>query len=495
MKRRGTSGIQLSFDLAGATTSRDTEREAALLPEAPGSPEPPGAPPARVEASQPVIHSVAAITRKIKSLLEGGFGMVWVKGEVSNHRQQASGHHYFTLKDDTASLACVLFSGDARLHRDLRIADGLSVCLCGEITVYERRGNYQMVVRLVQVGGEGELQAKFEALKKRLDAEGLFAQARKRPLPRFPRRVGVVTSPTGAALQDFLQILRRRNPHICVVLAPARVQGKGAAVELAEALKNLALLTEEDRPEVVVVTRGGGSMEDLWEFNEEVLARAISECPIPVVSAVGHEIDFTIADFAADFRAPTPSAAAEILSAEADAVKNLLRQRSRELHRLCMQEVRTCGLHLDRIMVSFRRPERLLREFTLEIDRASRLLVERFAERHRQLASSLERARSAVRSHHPLLQLDHLRMRIKTLSSRQTAAVRSSFRNSREALAAREKLLVALDPGATLRRGFTLTYDSEGRLLKSLVDAQNVTELHTKFFDGVVISKAQTEKN
>jgi exodeoxyribonuclease VII large subunit len=478
LKSRRADGFQLSFDLAAPEVAADEEPSFAATT-------------AKRPASEPVVYSVASLTRRIKSLLENGIGLVWVTGEISNYRRQSSGHHYFTIKDDAAQLACVLFAGDARLLGDRKLADGMAVRLSGELTVYERRGNYQLVVRLVQLEGEGALQAKFEALKRMLDAEGLFAAERKRTLPRFPRRVGVVTSATGAALRDFLQILWRRNPHIEVILSPARVQGKGAARELVAAIADLSSLPEDQCPEVIVVTRGGGSIEDLWEFNEEVLARAIAASPLPVISAVGHEIDFTIADFVADVRAPTPSAAAELLSAEAAAIRDRLAQASRHMNRLCLQEIRTHKLHVERALVSFRKPDRYLREFVFELDRASQLLRERSLGRIQRISSSLDLARAALRQHHPVRHLQHTARQLTGLARRQTAAALRGFRQHADTLRAREKVLRAFDPALTLQRGFTLTFNENGELVKSASSAGKENLLVTRFADGEVRSKPQ----
>lgn len=486
MKSRRTSGFQLSFDL---TESKIDESVANAVP----SPSFLTAA-EKVQHAEPVVLTVAALTRRIKSILESGIGLVWVKGEISNYRRQASGHHYFTIKDDTAQLSCVLFAGDARQLRNSKLSDGMAVRLSGELTVYERRGNYQLVVRLVQLEGEGALQARFEALKRMLDAEGLFAQERKRGLPRFPRRVGVVTSPTGAALRDFLQILWRRNPQIEVILSPARVQGTGAARELAAALANLASLPEVERPDVVVLTRGGGSIEDLWEFNEEVLARAIASSPLPVISAVGHEIDFTIADFVADKRAPTPSAAAELLSAEASAIREQLAQISRQMNRLCLQEIRACRLQLDRALISFRKPERYLNEFVFDLDRVSQLLKERTLTHVERMTAKIDRARATLRQHHPARHLRQTVQELTKLARRQTAAIQRTLRQKSEALRAQAKILQAFDPSHTLERGFTLTFDENGRLLKSSHEAQKASFLCTRFADGEVISSPTPSK-
>jgi len=256
------------------------------------------------------IWSVAELTRSVRSILESTLGEVWVQGEICNFRRQSSGHCYFGLKDERALLSCVLFRSSVPAR--LALADGMLVQARGRVTVYEARGQYQLNVNLVQPAGAGILQARFEALKRKLEAEGLFDPGRKRPIPREPACIGIITSPTGAALTDFLNIARRRAPWVRIVINPVRVQGAGAAEEIAVAIREFNSPIFEDQFDLLVVCRGGGSIEDLWAFNEEVVARAIAASRIPVISAIGHEIDFTIADFVADLRAPTPSAAAEL---------------------------------------------------------------------------------------------------------------------------------------------------------------------------------------
>src|SRR5256714_1247359 len=306
------------------------------------------------EATRKVL-TVVELTTQIKRTLEKQIGQVWVTGEVTNLRAQSSGHIYFTLKDANAQLSCVLFRTEAVTHRE-SLADGQKLLLQGDVTVYEARGQYQLIVRAVELQGVGALQIAFEKLKAKLAAEGLFAPERKRPLPKYPQRIGLVTSPTGAAIRDVLHVVERRNPGLEIILAPCRVQGDGAAEEIAAAIRllntfndrsirrlpsrssteagrkaltdsafrtprsalNQSLLTSSPTNDshlvLILVTRGGGSLEGLWAFNEEVVARAIFESPLPIVSAVGHEIDFTISDFVADVRTATPSAAAEIIT-------------------------------------------------------------------------------------------------------------------------------------------------------------------------------------
>src|SRR5438270_8479493 len=259
------------------------------------------------------VFTVSELTRNIRGTLETKFGAVWVQGEISNYKLHPSGHQYFTLKDQRAQISCIIWRDTMAPLRQL-LADGAHVQVLGAVSVFEARGQYQISVQIVQPRGLGVLQAKFEALKRKLEAEGLFDPARKRPLPKFPKRIGIVTSPSGAAIRDILNVLRRRAPWLQILISPVRVQGTGAAKEIAVAIRELAKPNENFAPvELIVVTRGGGSMEDLWEFNEEIVARTIADVTVPIVSAIGHEIDFTIADFVADLRAPTPSAAAELI--------------------------------------------------------------------------------------------------------------------------------------------------------------------------------------
>src|SRR6266571_301890 len=272
------------------------------------------------------VLSVTELTWQIRRLLEEHVRQVWVTGEITNLRVQSSGHSYFTLKDASAQLSCVLFRSETQVDRAL-LQDGRNAIVQGEVTVYEARGQYQLRVTALELQGVGALQLAFEKLKQKLQAEGLFAPERKRPLPRYPQRLGLVTSPTGAAIRDVLHVIERRQPGLEIVLAPCRVQGQGAAEEIAAAIRLLndwsaaaapalpgGLAASQRKLDLILVTRGGGSLEDLWAFNEEPVARAIFESTTPVISAVGHEIDFTISDFVADARGATPSAAAEIIT-------------------------------------------------------------------------------------------------------------------------------------------------------------------------------------
>src|SRR5881394_344657 len=293
------------------------------------------------------VFTVSELTRSIRGTLETKFGSVWVQGEISNYKLHPSGHQYFTLKDQRAQISCVIWRDTMASPRQ-SLVDGAQVQIYGTVTVFESQGKYQLRVEILQPRGVGMLQAKFEALKRKLEAEGLFAPERKRPLPKFPRRIGIVTSPSGAAIRDMLNVLRRRAPWLQILINPVRVQGTGAAQEIAVAIRELGLPNERFAPlDLIVITRGGGNIEDLWEFNEEIVARAIFNSIVPVVSAVGHEIDFTICDFVADLRAPTPSAAAELIVPDVIDLQRRIDGCARALGRQLLDRVRDAQQRLD----------------------------------------------------------------------------------------------------------------------------------------------------
>src|SRR3989440_1684908 len=301
------------------------------------------------------IFTVSELTRSIRGTLETKFGAVWVQGEISNYKSYPSGHQYFTLKDQRAQISCVIWRDTMAPPRQ-PLVDGAQVQVYGTVTVFEARGQYQLNVQILQPRGIGLLQAKFEALKRKLEVEGLFDPARKRALPKFPKRIGIVTSPSGAAHRDILNVLRRRAPWLSILISPVRVQGTGAAQEIAVAIRELAKPNENFTPvDLIVVTRGGGSMEDLWEFNEEIVARTIADVNVPIVSAIGHEIDFTICDFVADLRAPTPSAAAELIVPDIVDLRRHMDVCQRSLTRELLKRMRDAQQQLDHARETLRR--------------------------------------------------------------------------------------------------------------------------------------------
>lgn len=410
------------------------------------------------------VYRVIELTRRIKALLETDVGSVWVEGEVSNARTYPSGHVYFTLKDENAQLAAVLFRNAASANV-VPIKDGVSVRVYGELSVYEQRGQYQLIVRRIEDAGAGDLQRQFEALKAKLKAEGLFEQARKRPLPMLPRTIGIVTSPAGAVIRDILHVLGRRFPDRHVLVAPVRVQGAGAAEEIAAALD---LLNARGGIDVIIVARGGGSLEDLWAFNEEAVARAVARSDIPVISAVGHETDFTICDFVADLRAPTPSAAAElVIGRKADFEERIasLRRRLTQALRAQSLEWRNRLTRAARSYV-FREPRHLL-------DRHRDLIV-----RLRETAArSLEQALNARRQ-----RCDETGLRIAHVAQLRVRETRARIERA-------ETALRSLNPKGVLRRGYSITLDAGGTPLTDARRAEVGQELKTILAHGTMTSR------
>lgn len=319
------------------------------------------------------IYTISELTRDIKQVLEGRFPSIWVEGEVSNLRTPSSGHMYFTLKDETAELHAVMFKG-LNQYLKFKLEDGLKVVAFGPVSVYQRRGEYQLVAEKLEPRGVGALQLAFEQLKKRLQGERLFDAAHKKPIPFLPMRIGVVTSPTGAAIQDIINVIQRRFINAEILLSPAKVQGQGAAEEISEALDEL---NERGEVEVIIVGRGGGSLEDLWAFNEETVARAIYRSHIPIISAIGHEIDYTIADFVADLRAPTPSAAAELVVMAKEELVNKIESFEERMKRALLNTLTLLKNRLTAVKEShaFRQPRETIRQYQQRIDDMARNLT------------------------------------------------------------------------------------------------------------------------
>lgn len=455
---------------------------------------PPEAAPVKKE---PRIFSVAEVTRAVRGVLEAAFEEVWVEGEVSNFRQQASGHQYFTLKDADSQLSCVQFARGT-WRKAVQLADGMLVQAKGRLTVYEARGQYQLVVSLVQAAGAGALLAKFETLKRRLAAEGLFDEERKRALPNFPRTLGIVTSPTGAALRDMLNVLARRAPWLRVIVSPARVQGEGAAAEIIAALDDLNTLAVRGIASVdlIVLARGGGSIEDLWEFNDEQLARAIAASALPVVSAVGHEIDFTIADFVADLRAPTPSAAAELVVPDTAELLRMLGQEEAFLHRHVLAAVESAKTQLAGLARSalFREPAQRVEQAIQRVDSAEQALARAVLAQLTALKQRADALAASLRQFRPDQRLALLRERLASFGVQISERFARHIAARRERLTRTRDVLRLLSPKNTLERGYSVTTNAEGKLLRS---AQGIAEgslLVTELRDGKVTSVVNNSK-
>jgi exodeoxyribonuclease VII large subunit len=409
------------------------------------------------------VFTVSELTRQIRGILETKFGAVWVQGEISNYKLYPSGHQYFTLKDQRAQIGCVIWR-DAMAPLREPLVDGAQVQVYGTVTVFDARGLYQVNVQILQPRGLGLLQAKFEALKRRLQAEGLFAPERKRPLPKFPRRIGIVTSPSGAAIRDMLNVLRRRAPWLQILISPVRVQGTGAAQEIAVAIRELATPNENWQPlDLIVITRGGGSIEDLWEFNEEIVARAIFNSTVPIVSAVGHEIDFTICDFVADLRAPTPSAAAELI------VPDII-----DLHR----RIDGCARGLASQLLN------RVRDAQQRLDHACEILQRCLAHKIDSYKRGLLHVAAALQARSPARELMVRRNWFADLRRRLVASPERLLENARHRFRHVEGILRVLGPDATLRRGYSITTNERGKIIRTIAAVRPKMKIRTRVSDG-----------
>ncbi|MBI2927200.1 MAG: exodeoxyribonuclease VII large subunit [Verrucomicrobia bacterium] len=463
------------------------------------------------EATRRVL-TVSELTTQVRRLLEQHIGQVWVTGELTNLRAQASGHIYFTLKDAAAQLACVLFRGEARETRHL-LQDGQKVLLQGELTVYEPRGQYQLRVTTVELQGVGALQLAFERLKQKLAAEGLFAAEHKRPLPWFVQRIGLVTSPTGAAIRDVLHVVKRRHPGLEIILAPCRVQGEGAAEEIAAAIRLLnefnissarrdgsliphsALRTLHSALDLILVTRGGGSLEDLWAFNEEVVARAIFNSALPVVSAVGHEIDFTISDFVADVRAATPSAAAEILTEGFFSARPFIAEAVARLAQLARQRVareREFWEGLTERLVRAH-PRRRLNEKLQRLDDLQASLLRCARTRWRERFSAWELAAQRLRLFKPSQLLRQRRQALREVARRLPEQARRRWQAWQAHFATAAARLNLLSPASVLARGYSITTDARtGKVIRAADEVTRGQRLRTQLHSGQIQSVVET---
>jgi exodeoxyribonuclease VII large subunit len=431
----------------------------------------------------PEVWSVTRLTRQVRALLEEALPAVSVEGEISNFRAAASGHLYFNLKDDGAQIRCIMFRGAAQSLR-FEPEDGMQTMVRGRITVYEVRGEYQLQVLTLEPKGVGALQVAFEQLKRKLEADGLFDLERKRELPLLPRRIGVVTSPTGAAIRDILHVLGRRFPSLPVLIHPATVQGEQAAAEIVRGIETLNRLADEQEIDVIIVGRGGGSIEDLWAFNEEPVARAIFASRVPIVSAVGHEVDFTIADFVADVRAPTPSAAAELVVPNRADLRATVRSYRRRLFQRLGGDLRLALERWTGLRARLGSPARLIEQSAQRVDDLSARLGEAGGRRVTHAGQALHQAREALAAYRPDRQNRLHRAVVRSLQGQLEPALRGYLRRQREHLEADMELLQSLSPLTVLDRGYGLALDADGRPVRSIADTRVGAEVTVRLRDG-----------
>jgi exodeoxyribonuclease VII large subunit len=441
------------------------------------------------------IWPVRELVSQVRELVEQEYGDVWVEGEISNYRPAPSGHVYFTLKDADAQLPIVLFRRQAMLLR-FRPEDGLHVLVRGRVSVYEQRGQMQLVAETMEPVGAGSLQLAFEQLKERLKAEGLFDAARKRPLPAFPRTVAIVTSPTGAVIRDFLNIVGRRHSGLNVLLFPVSVQGDSAPAEIEAALAELNAtgLSSLSRVDLIVLARGGGSLEDLAAFNSERVARAIVASRLPVVSAIGHETDFTIADFAADLRAPTPSAAAELITEAQHKIAEYLANQSHRLERATRFQLLQARQRLTRLPISRAesRVSALLHRQSQRLDDFAFRLESALATHLRQRQNRIADLAAAVLRHDPRQALAEARERLQSLRTRIDRSLERTLRRAAVRIGALDARLHSLSPLAVLDRGYALVLSADGALIRSTAQLTSGDQLTTRLADGSFSSRVES---
>lgn len=425
------------------------------------------------------VLTVSQLNQRARHLLEDVFPQVWVEGEISNLARPASGHLYFTLKDSQAQVRCALFRQNAlKVRQALR--DGLAVKVRGKVSLFEGRGDYQMIADAVEPAGDGALRLAFEALKEKLAGEGLFATERKRPLPAHPQRVGIVTSPTGAVIRDIISVFRRRAPQVSLTLVPTAVQGREATAQIVRALT----LADAQGFDALILARGGGSLEDLWCFNEEAVARAVAACKTPIVSAVGHETDVSISDFVADVRAPTPSAAAELLAPDSSGLRQRLEGLERRLQLRMRQLIAHQHLRLDGLTRRLRHPGERLRQQAQRLDdlemRLQRALDRQVSQRRERLA----RLETRLAAQHPGRALGLLRQRLDALAARLPRAMRETLGTRRLELQSQVQTLHAFSPLATLGRGYSILLDERGQAIRSASQTQPGQRLKARLGEG-----------
>jgi exodeoxyribonuclease VII large subunit len=423
--------------------------------------------------------SVSQLNNRARLLLEDVFAQVWVEGEISNLAKPASGHLYFTLKDSQAQVRCALFRQNAaRVRQALR--DGLAVRVRGKVSLFEGRGDYQLILDTVEPAGDGALRLAFEALKEKLSAEGLFASERKRALPAHPQRIGIVSSPTGAVIRDIISVFRRRAPQVALTLIPTAVQGREATAQIVRALQ----LADRAGFDAIILARGGGSLEDLWCFNEEAVARAVADCITPIVSAVGHETDVSISDFVADVRAPTPSAAAELLAPDSSDLQRRLDSLNRRLALSLRTRLSREQLRLDGLARRLRHPGERLRQQAQRLDDLDMRLRRAFAQQSTSRQERLARLDGRLHAQHPGRALALLHQRLDSLGERLPRAIELQLRQQRRQLENLAQTLHIVSPLATLGRGYSILLDERGQAVRSADQTHPGQRLKARLGEG-----------
>ena len=432
--------------------------------------------------NQRQIFSVSQLNRRVRQLLETQFPLLWVEGEISNFSCPSSGHWYFTLKDDLAQVRCAMFRGsNSRVL--FRPEHGMQVLIRCRVGLYENRGDFQLIAEHMEEAGHGALQRQFEALKVQLAAEGLFDDAHKRKLPWLPKRIGVITSPTGAAIEDILNVLKRRFPAIPVSVYPCAVQGAAAAGQIVQAI---AEANNRGRCEVLIVGRGGGSLADLWAFNEESVARAIHASEIPIVSAVGHETDFTIADFVADVRAPTPSAAAELVSPDTIEFQARFSMLEKQLKQAVLRKLHNQQQQLDLLSQRLRHPGERIRQQQQQLMHTTARLNQVFSMQLHLRHHQLSQLGARLNRHHPGERLKQSQQLTIALQQRLNRAVKQLFLQKRSRWQATAQLLNSVSPLQTLERGYAIISDENRQIIRKVASVNPGDKITARISDGTM---------
>ncbi|EAR56524.1 exodeoxyribonuclease VII large subunit [Photobacterium sp. SKA34] len=432
------------------------------------------------------IYTVSSLNAQVRLVLENEMGVVWLIGELSNFSMPVSGHWYFTLKDSRAQVKCAMFKGSNR-HVTFKPANGNQVLVKARLSLYEPRGDYQLIIESMQPEGDGRLQQQFEQLKMSLAAEGLFAQSLKQTLPEQPKRVGIITSKTGAALHDILQVLQRRDPSLPIVIYPTMVQGEGSAISIAQAIGRANARQECD---VLIVGRGGGSLEDLWAFNEEIVARTIAASQIPIVSAVGHEVDVTIADFVADVRAPTPSAAAELISRDMTHQTQLLARKKQQLRHAIRSYLSQSLRQATQLQHRLERqhPQLRLNQQQQHLDEISQRLVQAMQKKIQKHQQHIDSNNYKISLYSPATLISNAQRNLERSERRLYDALDRKLLNAKHKLAVIAEKLETVSPLATLARGYSITRNEQGDVIRNTSQVKHGDKLITTVTDGDIHS-------
>jgi len=445
----------------------------------------------KVTKIQRDVFTVSRLNREVRDILEGNFPLIWLEGELSNVSRPASGHLYFSLKDASAQVSCAMFRNKNQLIR-FKPEDGMQVLVRARVSVYEARGNYQLIIEHMEEAGDGALQRAFEVLKKKLASEGLFDEKFKKPLPVLPKQIGVITSPSGAAIRDILTVLKRRFPSIPVIIYPVPVQGEDAKTKIANRLKQVS---ERGECDVIILARGGGSLEDLWAFNEEIVVRAIFDCTIPVINAVGHEIDFTIADFVADVRAATPSMAAELATPDQQEWRQSLDYIQSRFVSVINKSLEHRKQQLDWLSKRLRHPGRYLQDVAQKLDEQEQRMKNAIRSTIKHAVAKISELQAHIHRHTPLHRIRQQQQQCQSLFQRMQRTQHDIIHNKQQHLTLLARALDAVSPLATLDRGYAIVNKlPENRLVRKASELKAGDQIETRLGKGRIISTVTGQK-